>query len=165
LYNAVTDIDWQNWEPQQRATLLFVIHNGKMLLIHKKRGLGAGKINAPGGRIEPGETPRQAAIRETKEEICVEPLDVEFCGELSFQFRDGLSLYCNVFKASTYHGSPCETHEAKPLWVSLDQIPYEKMWQDDRYWMPLMLKGQLFRGFFIFENSQMIDYRLDTISS
>ena len=45
----IEEIDWNAWEPQQRATLLFVIHGGEILLIRKKRGLGAGKINGPGG--------------------------------------------------------------------------------------------------------------------
>ena len=49
----VSDVDWTNWTPTERATLLFVIRDGQMLLIHKKKGLGAGKINGPGGRIEP----------------------------------------------------------------------------------------------------------------
>lgn len=38
------------------ATLMFVIDEarGEVLLIRKKRGLGAGKINGPGGKIDPG---------------------------------------------------------------------------------------------------------------
>ena len=49
---TVNDIDWTTWQPQQRATLLFVIQGNQVLLIHKKRGLGAGNINGPGGRLE-----------------------------------------------------------------------------------------------------------------
>ena len=55
--SSVEDVDWESWIPEQRATLLFVVKDGQVLLIHKKRGLGAGKINAPGGRLDPGETP------------------------------------------------------------------------------------------------------------
>ncbi len=50
---------WENWEPRERATLCFVRRENEVLLIRKKRGLGAGKINGPGGRIEPGETPAE----------------------------------------------------------------------------------------------------------
>ncbi|MGD2110491.1 MAG: NUDIX domain-containing protein, partial [Phycisphaerae bacterium] len=63
--------DWSTWRPRQTATLLFVIRAGEILLIRKKRGLGAGKINGPGGRVDPGETPREAAIREVQEELHV----------------------------------------------------------------------------------------------
>ena len=47
----IKDVDWESWEPEQVATLLFVIKDTEVLLIHKKRGLGAGKINGPGGKL------------------------------------------------------------------------------------------------------------------
>ena len=78
------DIDWTQWTPQERATLLFVRRAGQVLLIRKKRGLGAGKINGPGGRLDAGETPSQCAIREVQEELCVTPTDVQLRGELAF---------------------------------------------------------------------------------
>jgi 8-oxo-dGTP diphosphatase len=155
------EIDWPNWRAQQRATLLFVIRDGHVLLIHKKRGLGAGNINGPGGRLEPGETPEEAAIRETREEIGVTPTGVEHCGELRFQFLDGLSIHCTVFRAADAAGTPCETDEATPLWVPLDRIPYGRMWADDAYWMPLMLAGRRFEGYFLFDGPRMLDHRLD----
>src|SRR4051794_35353585 len=45
--------DWAAWVPRERAVLCFIVCGGRVLLIHKKRGLGAGKVNAPGGKIEP----------------------------------------------------------------------------------------------------------------
>ena len=61
------DIDWARWRAKDQATLVFVTEAANVLLMHKKRGLGAGKINAPGGRLEPGETPETGAIREVQE--------------------------------------------------------------------------------------------------
>ena len=52
----VSDVDWKNWEPEELSTIMFVVEESRVLLIHKKRGLGAGKINGPGGKIEKGET-------------------------------------------------------------------------------------------------------------
>jgi 8-oxo-dGTP diphosphatase len=152
------DIDWANWVPQQRATLLFVIRAGQVLLIHKKRGLGAGKINGPGGRIDPGETPEQCAVREVEEELCVTPVGLKEAGELFFQFVDGLSLHGTVFTATDCRGEPKETDEAVPLWTPLDQIPFERMWADDRVWFPLMLEGRAFTGRFLFEKDAMLGY-------
>ena len=158
----VKDIDWHTWDPGQRATILFVIHAGNILLIHKKRGLGAGKINGPGGRLEPGETALQAAIRETQEEVGITPVDVETCGELFFQFIDGLSIHVSVFKTGRYTGDLIETDEALPFWCALDAIPYTDMWQDDEYWLPLLLDNVPFKGYFVFDESTMLDHRLDT---
>ena len=161
--NTLNDIDWQNWQPRERATLLFIIKDNKILLIHKKRGLGAGKINGPGGRIEPGESPEKCAVREVEEELCITAINPRQCGEMSFQFTDGYSLHCTVFSATEYYGTPCETDEAIPLWFPLDQIPYEKMWQDDCYWMPLMIAGQKFRGFFLFDGDTMLDKKINQL--
>ena len=158
---TVDDIDWAHWVPRERATILFVIKDNQILLIHKKRGLGAGNINGPGGRLEPGETTREAAIREVEEELCITPEGVTHCGELSFQFLDGLSIHCTVFRAEGYRGTPSETEEAIPLWTSLDEIPYDRMWADDQYWIPLMLARQPFRGVFLFDESAMLDHRID----
>jgi len=157
----VDDIDWTTWQPQQQATLLFVIRDGQILLIRKKKGLGAGKINGPGGRIDDGETPRQGAIREIGEELHVRPLDVRPSGQLSFQFVDGLSLHVHVFTAAGCQGAPQETDEAEPLWFSLDRLPYDQMWADDAHWLPLMLQGKRFRGRFTFDGDRMLDHRLE----
>src|SRR5689334_7816575 len=120
-------IDWATWEPRVRANLLFIVRDGQILLIQKKRGFGAGKINGPGGKVDPGEAPLDAALRETFEELDIIPLGAEQRGELHFQFRDGYSLHCAVFLAHDFRGEPRETEEAVPLWTRLDQIPYGKM--------------------------------------
>lgn len=148
--------EWQDWRPQERATLCFVVRAGQILLIRKKRGLGAGKINGPGGRLEPGETAAQAAIRETREELGVTPVDVSFRGELYFQFVDGYALQCSVFTAPDCLGEPIETEEAVPHWTPVDQIPYGEMWADDVLWLPGMLAGKKFHAFFDFDGETLL---------
>jgi len=162
IYQSVDDMDWCRWVPGIKATLLFVVRGGRILLIHKKLGLGAGKINGVGGRLEPGETPLQAAVREVEEELHIHPLCPKEAGRLSFQFLDGLALWVTVFRASSYTGTPQETIEAKPLWVDLDVIPYDRMWADDCFWLPLLLKGTVFDGYFIFDGDRMVDSRIET---
>ena len=58
IYRSFDEVPWPDWQASERATLLFVIRDGQVLLIDKKRGLGAGKVNGPGGHIEPGESPQ-----------------------------------------------------------------------------------------------------------
>ena len=158
----VREIEWSSWTPEEKATLLFVLRDGQILLINKKTGLGAGKINGPGGRIEPGETARDGAIREVQEELCVTPTGVKEAGELYFQFVDGYALHGTVFTASGFEGELCETREAAPIWTPLGRIPYERMWADDALWLPLLLRGQPFTGFFIFDGDTMLDSRVVT---
>jgi 8-oxo-dGTP diphosphatase len=155
-YSTIRQIDWAQWNPVERATLLFIRKNGKLLLINKKRGLGAGKINGPGGRLEPRETPRQAAIREVREELRVTPTGIRKAGELLFQFANGHSIHGYVFTATGIEGKPRETTEAKPKWFSVNEIPYGKMWADDRIWVPHMLAGRKFTGRFLFDGDTML---------
>ena len=152
---VVDRVDGANWRPKEEGTLCFVIQDGQILLIEKKRGLGAGKVNGPGGRIEKGETAEQAAIRETQEEVGITPTGVKWAGELRFQFRDGYSLHCTVYRASGWEGELVETAEAKPFWVRTGQIPYDRMWADDEQWMPRLLAGEKFRGWFEFDGDRM----------
>jgi len=156
----VEAIDWERWQPVDRGTLLFVVRDDRILLIHKKRGLGAGKINGPGGRIDDGETPLQCAVREVHEEVQVTPSQCRECGQLLFQFIDGYSIHVWVFRADDCHGLPTETEEAVPFWVAIDQIPYASMWPDDEIWLPLMLREQTFSGRFIFDRDSMLDYQI-----
>jgi len=156
-----TAIDWPNWQPRETATLMFVRMDGMVLLIRKLQGLGAGLINAPGGRVDPGETPEQGAIREAQEELRVVPLGVRKAGELAFQFTDGYSLRCHVYAASSYEGVPTETPEAIPLWIDERDMPYGQMWADDRIWYPLLLQGRTFHGRFLFDGGIMLGCEMD----
>lgn len=158
LQDAARDlVDWEHWIPDEQATLLFVIRDGRVLLIHKKRGLGAGKINGPGGRIEPGESAEQAAVREVREELGIVPRSVRPAGELWFQFLDGAGLQVFVFRADDHDGGPPqETDEAVPLWVDVSRLPYDRMWEDDPHWIPYLLAGRRFRGRFVFHGDRML---------
>jgi 8-oxo-dGTP diphosphatase len=151
---------WSQWQPRERATLCFIIDGKGVLLIRKKRGLGSGKINAPGGRIEPGESPADCAIRETMEEVGLVPKAVVERGQLHFQFADGYSLHCTVFTATEYSGDLVETDEALPIWTPLDSIPYHEMWADDIHWLPGMLAGGHFTGYFHFDGEAMMSKEL-----
>ena len=159
---TVSDIDWDAWIPRQRATLLFVVRDEKVLLILKKRGLGAGKVNGPGGRLDDGETPHDCAVREVEEELLVTPTGVRQVGELRFQFVDGLSIHGYVFRADDCIGEPQETDEAVPLWTPVDEIPFDRMWADDSLWIPLMLAELPFDGRFIFDGDAMLSFSIDT---
>jgi len=160
---TLADVDWKSWSPAVRATLLFVVRDERILLIRKKRGLGAGKINGPGGKIDAGESPLVAAIREVQEEIGVTPERVEQHGEILFQFTDGLALEGFVFLARDCTGSPRETDEATPLWTPVDRIPYARMWADDVSWMPMLLAGEKFRGRALFDADALLDQRFETL--
>lgn len=153
--SAPSPIDWSAWSGVIHATLMFIIKDERVLLIEKKRGLGAGKINGPGGKIDPGETPLESAVRETIEEVLVRPLAPRKLGELWFSMSDCPDILCHVFRAEDFDGEPGETDEAVPVWTHLGELPYERMWEDDRHWLPLLVAGTTFHGRFVFEGEAM----------
>lgn len=161
---GVFAVEWAGWQPRDTAVLTFIRVGGRVLLILKKRGLGQGKFNAPGGRLEPGETPEQAAVRETREEVGLTPLNLAAAGRLDFAFTDGYSLRCHVFTADAFEGELTETDEAAPFWCDEDEIPYGRMWSDDRLWIPLMLEGRGFEAQFVFDGDLML-WHLLSVSS
>lgn len=158
---TVESIAWEDHRFTDHAVLCFIRRDGKILLIVKKRGLGAGKINGPGGRLEPGETPEQAAVRETQEEVGLTPTGLEKRAELSFVFTDGYSLFVSAFTADGFTGTLVETDEALPFWCPALEIPYDRMWADDRLWLPEALSGSFVRGRFVFDGDEMRSNRLE----
>lgn len=154
-------MDWEQWHAPIHATLMFIVKEGQILLIEKKRGLGAGKINGPGGKIEAGESPLESVFRETQEELMIAPVGVRKLGELWFSMSDHPDILCHVFRADDFTGTPTETDEAIPVWFALDQIPYQRMWEDDLYWLPYLLRDETFIGRFVFDGESMITKEME----
>jgi 8-oxo-dGTP diphosphatase/2-hydroxy-dATP diphosphatase len=134
---------------KKRLTLLFVHQHPNVLLGFKKRGFGSGKWNGFGGKVEEGEMLEDAAAREAYEEAGIEVEEVVEVGKLTFTYNYLPDVYdVVVFKAYDYYGDPVETDEMKPQWFGVDEIPFETMWPDARYWYPLVLEERYFRGKF-----------------
>jgi 8-oxo-dGTP diphosphatase len=136
-----------------------------MLLIRKKRGLGAGKINAAGGRLEPGEAPEAGAVREVEEELRITPKQLRHCGTNSFQFVDGYSIHVHVYRSDAFEGEPTETPEAVPLWFPISALPFQEMWEDDVLWVPRVLEGRPFLGRYVFDGDRMLDHAIELAGS
>lgn len=131
-------------------TLLFLRREGQVLLAMKKRGFGVGKWNGTGGKAEAGETIEQAAIRECQEEIGVTPTTYEKVGELKFYMSEDPTFghHARIYVATKWGGKPHETEEMRPKWFDETEIPYDKMWPDDKFWLPTLLAGKKFHGTF-----------------
>ncbi len=125
------------------ATLCFILRDREVLLIRKKRGFGAGKYNGVGGKVERDENIIDAAIREVKEEVGIEPLELEYAGVLEFYTNGNEPDWVvHVFLCRKFRGEPKPSDEAEPKWFPLDSLPYDKMWVDDRLWLPHVLSGR-----------------------
>lgn len=148
------------WE----ATLCYPVIENEVLLIEKQRGLGAGKIIGAGGKLENGETPRECVIREVREELDVTIPNPEKVGEFTFRFGDEEPRLVHVFRAESIDGVPTESPEAVPRWFPADDLPYDRMWEDDRYWLPHLLEGEPFTAHFDFDEDgeEMLSKTVET---
>lgn len=138
------------------STLLILRDGDKILLAKKKRGFGEGLYNGVGGKLEKGESVLDAMIRETQEEIGVTPTTYEKYGInefLEFVNDEETNLVFHLFIATEWEGEPTESEEMAPEWFDIENIPYDKMFKDDRYWLPLVLEGKKVRGKFVFDKN------------
>ena len=149
------------------TTLLLLRKDNKIMLALKKKGFGAGKYNGVGCKLESGETPEEAMIREAYEETGVKPLNYISMGENEYsEFINGESakLKFYLYVAESWIGEPIETEEMKPYWFDIDKIPYDNMFIGDIYWLPLVLKNKKIHGYFEFdENWNLISHRITEI--
>lgn len=141
----------------RNATLLFLLRRdgGKvssLCLAMKKRGFGVGRWNGTGGKVEKGESIAEAAVRETTEEIGVVPRKLEKIGTITFHFTEhsAFNQLVHVYVSESWEGEPRETEEMRPEWFRTEDIPYDAMWPDDRYWLPLLIEGKAFTAEFTF---------------
>ncbi len=135
----------------------------------KKRGFGAGKWNGVGGKLDIGETIKEALVRETREEIRVqiEPKDLHQVATINFSFQDNSdwNQEVHVFFIEKWQGEPIETEEMAPKWYSINKVPYENMWIDDIHWLPQVLEGKKVNASFTFstEGKEIIEKKVEII--
>ena len=78
-------------------------------------------------------------------------------GEINFTLRqEGKNVLMHTYLVTDWEGEPIETEEMKPQWFNVNQIPYEKMWPDDIFWLPMFLENKKFNGKFVFDDQDNI---------
>jgi 8-oxo-dGTP pyrophosphatase MutT (NUDIX family) len=133
----------------ESATVCFISWDSKVLLQERATGRRwAGIVNGPGGKIERNETPPEAVIREVAEETALRIQEPVAHGTIHILFKGatGHELLVHVFSASAFTGRP-RGAEGSLRWYRQDRLPYERMWPDQRYWLPLVLAGGQINAF------------------
>ncbi len=146
-----------------RATLGHIIDGERILLKLASRGISKGKWNGPGGKIDPGETPEECVIRETKEETGLSMHTPFYHGRAYFHMGGAkpVSIIAHIFSAYKFSGRLRPSEEGDVRWFDISQIPYKKMWDDDKYWLKLMLSGKRFDMHFYYDKGNRKVIRSD----
>ena len=52
-----------------------------------------------------------------------------------------------------------------PKWYNTEEIPFSEMNVDAHIWFPLMLKGNFFKGYFLYQgDNTLIDYKIEHVT-
>ncbi len=114
-----------------------------------------GKWNAPGGKIEPGETPEECAVREVFEETALTVNTPRLRGVLTFPAFDGEEdWYVFVYTAEEYTGVLKKScHEGDLFWIEDEHLMDLPLWDGDRIFMKWLESDRFFSGKFIYSAS------------
>ena len=108
------------------------------------------------------------ALREVYEETGLEAKYLHKIGKVDFFFGPGKTpdWVVYVFYSSCFSGELVPSEEGRLEWFKISDIPYDDMWEDDRYWLPLMFEDKEFSGIFHYDEGELnlIRYTLSIIS-
>ena len=154
----------------KKFTILFLVRDTEVLLARKKTGLGIGRYNGVGGKVEANESVEQAMIRECQEEIRVRPTQFKPVAEIVFrEFNEGkpYEVHAHAYLAKSWEGIPVETEEmATPTWFGIKDLPLNEMWADIPHWLPRVLSGEQLRcEFNLDRNDRIISKGVERVSS
>lgn len=100
-----------------------LIENGKILCAQRGEGKSLAYLwEFPGGKIETGETPQEALIRELQEELMIEvEVQSEKFEETSYQYDFGL-VTLTTFICFLKKGTPQLTEHIAVEWLALKEL-------------------------------------------
>ena len=146
------------------ATLCYIRHAGKTLMIHrvkKQNDMHAGKWNGLGGKLEPGETPEECAIREIREESGLVASSPLLKGILTFPAFDGIEdWYAFVFVVREFEGQLIDSREGILRWVDNSEVLDLELWEGDRIFIPWLDRPGFFSGKFIYQDGCLVDHHV-----
>lgn len=106
----------------KKDTRCFIMDNNKVVAIkYKEPNKLAGWYDIPGGKIEEGETPVQAAIREVREETGLTVDKLERKGNLIIETPDRIMDF-EVFVPKEFSGTPADFEENSSEWIEIDKL-------------------------------------------
>jgi len=102
-------------------------------------------------------------IRELEEETTLktnkENLENYWVLHFYFEENNDWNQDVNLFLIKNYSWTPKETEEMRPEWFEIDEIPYDKMWEDAYIWVPRVInKEKVEYNFWFWKNWKMIKY-------
>lgn len=152
----------------QRITNCILINNNKVLLLKKP---SRGWYAIPGGKMEQGETIKEAAVREFKEETALNVRTPALAGVFTFSIFDKeiavQEWMMFTFISHAYDGKLAEyCHEGELEWVPIEEISKLPMAAGDLKIFEHILasKAMLYGSFSYTTEYELLNVRLDPLN-
>ena len=139
----------------------------KVLLIERlssSNDLGVNKIAGIGGKLQQGETADEALVRDVQEETGLIITKFKEMGRVVFLFPNNTKWNQDVavYVGTEWQGEPTESKESRPSWFPIDEIPFDRMFVDNKQWVPEVLKGKKVNAIFLYgKDHQIIESRVE----
>ena len=109
-------------KPIRKAVRCYLIKDNEVVVTKYKKGnKKEGYYDIPGGKIEEGESPKQTAIREMKEETGIEIQNLKYKGIMTIEYPDRMFIF-DTFISKEYEGEPQEFEENTSEWIDIDEL-------------------------------------------
>jgi 8-oxo-dGTP pyrophosphatase MutT (NUDIX family) len=109
------------------GTILSAALLGESLRLSPRRRKDNKLVCGPGGYIQEGETPAQAAIRETQEEFGITPINLKRIGQIT-DFEGGKYGEPYIYLCTEYEGEPKASKEIRnPEFFPMDEFEPEEI--------------------------------------
>ncbi|MEK7200573.1 MAG: NUDIX domain-containing protein [Patescibacteria group bacterium] len=136
-------------KPKIVCTLVLPIYNMSILMGKKTDTIGIDQWNGWGGEVEEGETVREAAVREFKEEsnLSAQKEDLKYFGTATFHNKKKSGVWfvviVHIFLCYKWRGKLKVGKGMKnPTFIPINRIPFDNMMPADEFWLPRVLAGR-----------------------
>lgn len=146
------------------GTLCYVRRGGKTLMVYRNKkpnDMHLGKWNGLGGKLEPGETPEECAVREIREESGLSVRELTYKGLLTFPgFANDEDWYAFVFVATADEGELIDSPEGRLEWIENQELLELNLWEGDRLFIPWLDLPGVFSGKLVYKDGKLVEHRV-----
>jgi 8-oxo-dGTP diphosphatase len=125
-----------------RQSVAGIVEKNGFFLIGQRLSSGemANRWEFPGGKVDPGETPEQALVREFREELNVDVIALECIGSAQFTNKNGISELLAFHVQFPQDADISLTEHTDLRWATFHEIEQLSFVDSDRLLFPAVKK-------------------------
>lgn len=148
----------------RETTLCYIKKDGCYLMLHRTKKKNDGSFEkwlGVGGKIEPGETPDECILRETKEETGLTLTTYSYRGKVNFYSNQWEDEIMYLYTATEYTGEMIDCNEGNLEWVPLSEIMNLHLWEGDKIFLKLLMEDAPFFELEVhYERDTLVDHKI-----